>query len=437
MPPGGQKDRASEHKRQETHGQRYRLTLGQRWIATASRDKELALPIQRLYRISGDLDTRRLLSSFRSVLDENEALRLRLHGSEGSWEQSFPDRDLVIDAVAPTGGTAARRLDWALAYLAKASGDVLDLDGAGAFSVQLVRLDRDSHILGLTVDHLAVDATGFDLLEDRLQAAYRGEVRPSPRGRFPTYLATRCVSEAEQSRALAYWLDLLKNLPYAPPSGERVLGRRATMTWRGHPLSECLEACRRARWSPFAALLAAQALLMVHLGDSWQVIINTPFSNRVTDEERDLLANLAILAYLPIRLFPDEPVQQFRDRLRRFVIVSMAHRNYDPWRLAVELDSAPDAAARTTSLVAGCNFLASPVTGRLGEPVSLDEMLPFLVRPGTLVVTCWQSGGQFDFELIWDPDSWPLTDGSELFTAFRLVTCSDGARTVGQLLTDL
>ena len=395
---------------------------------------ELALPIQRLYRISGDLDTRRLLSSLRSVLDENEVLRLRLHGSEGSWEQSFPDRDLVIDAVAPTGGSAAKRFDWALAHLAKAGGKIPDLDNAGAFSVQLVRLERDVHILGLTVDHLAADAAGFDLLEDRLYAAYRGEVRPSPTGRFRTYLTTSQVSEAEQGRALAYWLDLLKSLPHTPSSGDRVLGRRATVTWKGLPLSECLEACRQARWSPFMALLAAQALLMVHLGGSWQVVINTPFSNRVTDEERDLLANLAILAYLPIRLCADEPVRQFRDRLRRFVIVSMAHRNYDPWRLSVELVRAADPVPQTPSLVAGCNFRKAPVTARLGEPMSLDAMLPFLLRPGTLLVTCEQSERQFDIELVWDPDSWPLTDGSELFAAFRLASCSDGARTVGELL---
>lgn len=432
MSADGQDNRESDDKLQETH--RYALTLGQRWIATASRNADSALPIQRLYRISGDLDTRRLLTSLRSVLDESEVLRLRLHGDDGSWEQSFPGRDLVIDAVAPTGGTAAKRFDWALAYLATKGATAPDLDRAGPFSVQLVRLDSNTHILGLTVDHLAVDAVGFDLLEDRLNAAYRGEARASLAGRFSAYLATSRVSDAEQDRALAYWLDLLKHLPQTFSSGERVRGRRTIVTWRGSPLDQCLEACRRTRWSPFMALLAALALLMAHLSGRLQVVLNTPFSNRVTDEERYLLANLAILTHLPIQLDPDEPVRRFRDRLRRLVIMSMAHRNYDPWLLSVRLAHADDQATQAASLVAGCNFLKSPVSQCLGEPMSLDAMLPFSLRPGTLIVTCKQSERQFDVEVIWDPESWPLTDGSELFTAFRLATCSDEAQRVGDLL---
>lgn len=418
-----------------TAGQHYPLTPGQRWIATAARDRESALPIQRVYRIRGDLDTRRLLSSLRSVVQENEALRLRLHGSDGQWEQSFPDRDLVIDAVAPVGGSSAKRFDWTLGYFAQAGREVQDLDAKGAFSVQLVRLDRDNHILGLTVDHLAVDATGFDLLEDRLQATYRGYVRPSSAGRFCTYLATQRIGEAERSRALTYWLDLLKRLPDAPQSDGRVQGKRATLTWKGSAFNECLDACRRTRWSSFTALLAAQALLMVQLTGRWQVVINTPFSNRVTDEERDLLANLAILVYLPIQLLPDESMQQLRNRLRQLMIVSMAHRNHDPWDLSVELARAAGEGLESVHLVTGCSFVKSSAAERLGEPMNLDDLLPFSLRSGTFLVTCQQSDQQFELELLWDPDTWPLTDGSELFSAFRIVTCSDDSQKVGELVS--
>lgn len=428
----GDHDR-SPHEGQHA-AQRYTLTLGQRWVATAGRDAEFALPIQRLYRIDGDLDTRRLLSALRAVLRENEALRLRLHGAEGSWQQSFPERDLAIDAVAPTGGSPARRLDWALGYLAQAASTVLDLDGAGAFRAHLVRLDPGSHILGLTVDHLAVDAVGFGLLEDRLWAAYRGHARLSPSGQFQAYLATHHTSEAERDRALAYWLGLLQDLPGTPAPGGRVLGQRACLTWQGRPLSECLDACQRARWSPFTALLAAQALLMAHLSGTAQVVVNTPFSNRVTDEEKSLLANLAILVYLPIAVLPDEPLARFRDRLKRFVLASMAHRNHDPWQLSTELARAAGGTWQGPSLVAGCNFLRSPATRGLGQPMSLDAVLPFSLRPGTLIVTCEQSDQRFDLEVLWDPERWPLTDGSELFSAFQQVTCADGARRVSELL---
>jgi condensation domain-containing protein len=415
-------------------GHRYPLTPGQRWIASGGRDSQTAAPIQRLYRLSGDLDTRRLLAALHHVLADNDALRLRLHGSQGRWEQSFPDRELEIDAVAPKGGSAAERRDWALAYLAEATTSALDLEDAGPFSVRLVRLDRDEHLLALTVDHLAVDAVGFDLLEDRLHAAYSGELRPSSADHFRAYLANTHISEAESSRALNYWLDLLLRLPDNPTSDGRVRGKRATLTWKGRPLSECLQTCRRVRWSPFMALLAAEALLLAQYSQRNDVVLNTPFSNRVTDQERSLLANLAILVYLPIQLLPEESVEQFRNRLRRLVIVSMAHRNHDPWELSVELARAAAAKLETLRLVTGCSLVKSPVASRLGERLSLEGLLPFSLRTGTFVVTCEDTDQRFELELLWDPETWPLTDGSELFSAFQLITRSDGSRLMGDLL---
>jgi hypothetical protein len=67
--------------------------------------------------------------------------------------------------------------------------------------------------------------------------------------------------------------------------------------------------------------------------------------------------------------------------------------------------------------------------------MSLEALLPFSLRSGTLLVTCEQSSQQFGLELLWDPETWPLTDGSELFSAFQLVTCSDDAQMMSDLLS--
>lgn len=421
---------------------RYPLTLGQRWIAAARENPDKGVPLQRVYRLRGALDTRRLLAALRGVVAGNESLRLRLLGASGRWEQSFPDRgDLAVDAVAPTGGSEPERFEWGLNWLGRAAAAPLDLEGAGPFGVQLVRLDPDIHLLALTIDHLAVDGIGFDVLEGRLAAAYGGQDPTASAGRFVAHLGRRPKDPAELRRSLGYWVDLLDPLPAGPPRGPKVPSIRAGLTWSGPEAAACLEACRRSRWSPFMALLAAQALLMARLSGVPEGILSVPLSNRVTPQEQDLVANLAILAYLPFRLGAGERLGEFRGRVRRLVVDVMGHREVDLWELGKHLSRMAEERGRPLNLVTGCGFSVAPKpeAGRGWEGLSVERLypedfVPFALPTGALLVACRQMGDEFDVEVMWDPTTWPLADGSELFDAFRWVTGEDESATLDRFL---
>jgi Condensation domain len=385
-----------------------------------------------VYLLRGPLDTRRLLAALRGVVAGNESLRLRLHGPAGEWTQSFPHREVTVDAVAPTGGTASERFRWALHRLGRAAAEPLDLDTDGPCSVQLVRLEPTTHLLALTVDHLAVDGMGFDVLERRLAAAYAGEDPASRHGRFVSHLQRRRTDPAELDRSLAYWLDLLDPPPAGPPRGPKVRSRRVEATWRGQQARACLEACRRDRWSPFMALLAAQALLMARLGGGPEGVLSVPLSNRITPEEQDLVANLAILTYLPFRLEPGERLGDLRARTRRLAVEAMGHRDVDLWELGGRLSRLADERGRPLNLVVGCSFTADPFgAGTKGweglevERIYPEDHVPFALPTGALLVDCRQAADGFEAEVMWDPGTWPLSDGSELFEALRWVTGPD------------
>jgi hypothetical protein len=421
---------------------RYGLTLGQRWIAAAGQNPGKGVPLQRVYRIRGDLDTKNLLATLRAVIAENESLRLRLHGRDGRWKQSFPDREPDIDAVIPRGGTESQRFIWALDHISRAAAEPLDLESTGPFSVQLVRLDQSTHLLSLTIDHLAVDAIGFDLLERELGSIYSGRDHRSP-GRFVAYL-DRCQEDREElDRSLAYWLRLLDPLPSLPPKGENVRARRACGSWSGPRMQQCLEACRRTRWSPFMAVLAAQSLLMARLGGGLDMVLSVPLSNRVTADEQELVANLAILAYLPIRLALEERLGGLRSRVRRLVVEAMAHRHLDLWELGIHLSRAAVEEGKPLNLVTGCNYfadpLAAPTTGRCPglyiEQLYLEEFFPFALPSGAFLLSCQQVLQEFRVELLWDPLTWPLSGESELFEAFRWVTCAEDSASVEKFLS--
>jgi len=418
--------------------QRFPLTLGQRWIAASRERPGRGVPLQRVYRLHGNLDTRRLLRSLTKLVKANEALRLRLYGSDGRWEQSFPDRDLVVDAVVPTGGTESQRFLWALGYISQAAAEPLDLELNGPFSVQLVRLGDSTHLLALTIDHLAVDGIGFDLIEDRL-AESPGSGDHVASGRFVDYLEQHASNREESERALKYWLDLLRPLPNCPPKGERVRGSRAAPTWRGAEVMQVIDACRERHWSPFMALIAAQAILMSRLSGTLDAVLSVPFSNRITDEEGNLVANLATLGYVPVRLAADERLGDYRERVRRLVVESMGHRNVDMWELGRALARAAEHEGRTLNFVTGCSFIvdAAPpgrkdVAGLVAERLEIEDVLPFALPPGTLLVSCRQGLGEFDLELLWDPGTWPLGDGSELLDAFHWVTCAEDSVLIGE-----
>lgn len=398
---------------------------------------EKGVPLQRMYLLRGDLDTRRLLAALRGVVAANEALRLRLHGPPGEWTQSFPDREVTVDAVAPTGGTASDRFEWALHRLGPAAARPLDLDAAGPFGVGIVRLEPSVHLMALTIDHLAVDGIGFDVLERRLAAAYGGDDPTASRGRFAAHLRRPAPDRAEMDRSLAYWLDLLDPLPACPPRGPKVRSRRLEVAWRGPEAAACVEACRKDRWSPFMALLAAQSLLMARLRGAGEGVLSVPLSNRVTDEEQDLLANLAILTYLPFSLEPGERLSELRGRVRRLAIEAMGHRQVDLWELGDRLSRRSREQGRPLNLVVGCSFSVGPDDAGPGrweglevERVYPEDFVPFALPSGALLVACRQVGGGFETELMWDPSIWPLSDGEELFEAFRWVTLADGSATL-------
>jgi aspartate racemase len=194
-----------------------------------------------LVQVPADLGRDRLARALQAVLDQHDALRLRLARRGADWEL----------AIAPPGSTAAgdcvRQADIG-GFAEQTQRELIAVAGAAArrrlnpatgVNVQAVWFDRgpaEHGLLLLVIHHLAVDGVSWRILLPDLAAAWTAvahgrEVRLDPVGTslrwWADQLAAAAVEPGLTQRELAFWQDTLANpepLLAAGPPGRAVGG---------------------------------------------------------------------------------------------------------------------------------------------------------------------------------------------------------------------
>lgn len=403
-------------------GTEHPLTCGQRWLLfLLHQSPALARPVQRIYRLRPPVDTAALLAAFRYIVRAHPALRTQLRKADNEWKQAFPKLNAEIAGLEIRDGTKKQRAAYARYVIAEESAQTLDLRTQPPFKVKLVKVDKE-HLMSLCVDHIAADDLALDLLERQWAEAYIREVNDEPHpdwsgGRaFLDYLSRESSLRKNERINLEYWRAHLAGAPLGSHEGEDIAwvpGENRHWQIAGEEFKDLVSACRISQCSLFAAVVAAQIILLCELGNTDDLVLNIPVSNRSRAKDHNIIANLSMLLHLRFRTERNEPPAGFVRRVRDEILRAMAHRQYD--YAALSQTVAADAASRggRAHWLIGCSYIIK--RGRSpGDDLLFIERLDN--QPGqttecphtAFTIAYHQSDSFLHCIADWDPSSWQL-----------------------------
>ena len=299
---------ADETIRPEPRGAEEPLSFAQQrlWLFAEMEGPGETFNIVRAFRLEGSLDRAALERALTEIGRRHDNLRVSFRFlGDGPVQVIAPEYTSVFSFV-DLRHVPENRCEAALAAsLREANGRHFDLAQGPLWSVRLICLAGDRHVLHLAMHHIISDDWSVQVLLRELSTIYGAYLtgREDPLPELPVQYTDyakwqrRWLAGERLTKQLDYWQDHLRG---APPLVELPLDRprqaygefRAGMA-RLHIDRELTTRLRRlsreSETTLFVTLLAAYALLLTRYGTRSDVVIGTALANRYPVETEPLI----------------------------------------------------------------------------------------------------------------------------------------------------
>jgi amino acid adenylation domain-containing protein len=332
------------------------LSLAQQrlWVLNAIEGPRETFNMVRAFRLEGSLD---LAACKRAI----EAIGERHHNLRASFPVSG---DVPVQTIAPHCADVlslvdlrhvpqSRRQAALDAALTAAHNPRFDLASGPLWSVRLIRLAGNLHVLHLAMHHIVGDDWSVQILLRELSVIYSGYLTgiEDPLPELPVQYADyavwqrRWLTGARLTKQLGYWLGHLRG---APPLVNLPLDRprqpggqfRAAMVPL-HLDRELTTGLRRlsreSETTLFVTLLAAYALLLSRCGNREDVVIGTALANRYPVETETLIGFFVNTLALRLKWRQAASFREIQACAHRAAVNGFAHPDIPFDRIVEEL----------------------------------------------------------------------------------------------------
>ena len=331
------------------------LSFGQQrlWFLHRWDPGNSAYNISMALRIEGRLDTAALDRSLTEIARRHEALRTTFGG----------DGETPVQIVRPAGSVAAAQIDLTgmapplkdaeTARLLREEAQLpFDLVTGPVWRATLVQLEPDTHLLALTVHHIAFDGWSMGVLFRELFALYQafaaGQASPLPD--LPIQYADFALWQRRHlhgdrlAEQLTYWRDHLRDLPTLDMPVDHPRPAIQTFTGAIHELRlplrlvEALHALsRREHATLYMTLLAAfQTLLHRYTGQT-DLVVGTPIAGRTRMEVEELIGFFVNVLVLRTDASGDPTFRELLGRVQTNAFDAYTHQDTPFEKLVEEL----------------------------------------------------------------------------------------------------
>ena len=246
-------------------------------------------------RLRGPVDSEALRRALQAVVSRHESLRTTFTDVEGDGRPQqvvAAESAVALPVTGLTGLPAAERLSHAAGLAAEEAAVPFDLATGPLLRARLLQLDRDDHVLLLSMHHIVSDGWSLGILIDELGVHYEAALHgsqadlPELEIQYPDYAAWQrehlqgsfLEQEVDHWRTTLAGAPDLLTLPTDRP-------RPPVQTFRGavvrfslpKTLHERLTAFGRARdTTPYMVLLAAYTALLARYSGQDDIVVGTP-----------------------------------------------------------------------------------------------------------------------------------------------------------------
>ena len=325
------------------------LSFGQErlWFLAQLDPKSTAYTVPMSLHLAGDLDVDALSRTLQEIVRRHEVLRTTFRSSEGEAVQVIHPVERIDFPMVDLSGCEEHERN---AVLGAPDFEPFDLQEGPLLRCRLYRISPASHVLRLSMHHIAADGWSVQVMFREITALYpaflRGDDSPLPELHIQyadfAHWQRHTLAGGVLDRQLQYWRGQLAGheplalpLDHRRPAVQTFTGARHTIPVPAAIAVGVRSLARRVGTTPFVTLLGGFMILLHRLSGQSDVVLGTPIANRTRREIEGLIGYFANTLVMRGDLSGNPSLEGFVARLNGVALDAYANQEL-PFERLVE-----------------------------------------------------------------------------------------------------
>ena len=323
------------------------------WFISQVEEQRKILNLPAALKISGELDTQRLNNAFQKVIERHDILRTSYHWQNGkTWQKINSSASKAMHFQDLSAEPEAQVTLQAI--LTQENQQRLDLENGPVYSIRLIKMASQEHVLSFVVHHIAADAWSMDIFVRELSNFYNNPDSELPQTQISyADFARWQISQNNQEHAeklLNFWQKTLRSapallqLPYdkSRPVRQTFSGSTVSAVLPQSILEKLHHYSVHNKTTLFVTLLSAYQLQLQRLSGETDILIGTDVANRNHAQAYDLIGFFVNQLVLRQDLSKTTAFNDLVTQNKKMVLDAMSHQDMPFERIVDEISPIRD-----------------------------------------------------------------------------------------------